>query len=88
LVEMVAKFYDVAVADLKSAKRDAPVTKARQILMALAKKHFGRTFERIGEFFGGKNHAGVMYAVKNVEKKMAEDEQLAKDFAVFEGWLE
>lgn len=51
LVDMVAAYYDIAVVDLKGESRKKEITTARQILMLLAKKHFGWTLEKIGDFF-------------------------------------
>jgi chromosomal replication initiator protein len=55
--------------------------------MYIAKKHFHWTFEKIGDYFGGKNHASVMYAVDNVEKKLKNDEDAKHDYQVFMEWL-
>lgn len=87
LVEMVASYYSVSVADLKSETRTKEVTVPRQMLMYLAKKHFHWTFEKIGDYFGGKNHASVIYAVDNVEKKLKHDEDIQHDYKVFMEWL-
>jgi len=87
LVDMVSSYYSVAVTDLKSDSRIKEVTIPRQMLMYFAKKHFHRTFEKIWDYFGGKNHASVIYAVDNVEKKLKNDEDIQHDYNVFLEWL-
>ena len=47
IVEMVANYYSISVAELKSGSRKKEITTARQILMLIAKKHFKRTLEKI-----------------------------------------
>ncbi len=69
LVEMVAQYYSLSIAELKSDSRKKEITQARQILMLLAKKYFNRTLEKIGDYFGGKNHATAIYAINTIEKK-------------------
>lgn len=88
LVEMVASYYSIAVNDLKSETRTKEVTVPRQLLMYLAKKYFHWTFEKIGDYFGWKNHASVIYAVDNIEKKLKHDEDIQHDYQVFMDWLE
>lgn len=88
LVEMVAEYYGVAVADLKSDSRKKEITVCRQLLMFLAKKYFHWTLEKVGDYFGGKNHASVIYAIDNVEKKLKIDSELSHDYQVFVDWLE
>jgi len=87
LVDMVAQYYGISVQELKSESRKKEITNARQILMLLAKKYFHRTLERIGDHFGGKWHAAVIYAINNTEKKLKKDEDMAHDYEVFVDWL-
>jgi len=87
LVDMVAQYYNVWVNELKSESRRREITVSRQILMLLAKKYFWRTLEKIGDYFGGKNHASVIYAINNTEKKMKTDTDMAHDYQVFVDWL-
>lgn len=87
LVDMVAQYYGVSVQELKSESRKKQITNARQILMLLAKKYFQWTLERIGDHFGGKGHAAVIYAINNTEKKLKKDQDIAHDYEVFVDWL-
>ncbi len=83
LVDMVAQYYNISVNELKSESRKKEITEARQILMLLAKKYFNRTLEKIWDYFGGKNHASVIYAINNIEKKLKIDADMAHDYQVF-----
>lgn len=80
IVEYVAAYYNLSVADLKSDKRSKDISQARQMLMLIAKAKFQRTFEKIGNYFGGKNHAAVIYAVKEFPKKLKADPALNYDY--------
>ena len=81
-VDFVAHYYNISVADLKGETRRKEISLARQMLMTIAKKHFNRTYEAIGMFFGGKNHATVIYAVNTFEKLMKSDSQITHDYNV------
>ncbi len=87
LVDMVAQYYGISVQELKSEARRKEITNARQILMLLAKKYFQWTLERIGEYFGWKGHAAVIYAINNTEKKLKSDKDMSHDYEVFVDWL-
>ena len=88
IVEMVANYYSISVAELKSDSRKKEITTARQILMLIAKKHFRRTLEKIWMYFGWKNHATAIYAISNIEKKLKSDEDIRKDYQIFTEWVE
>lgn len=83
IVEMVANYYSISVAELKSDSRKKEITTARQILMHIAKKHFRRTLEKIWMYFGWKNHAAVIYAISNIEEKLKSDEDIQQDYKIF-----
>jgi chromosomal replication initiator protein len=82
LVEMVANYYDVSVADIKWDSRKYQISKARQMLMYLARKHFKWQYERIGEQFW-KNYATVMHSVDVIEDSLKSDSDLQHDYRIF-----
>jgi chromosomal replication initiator protein len=90
IVEMVANYYTLTVAELKSSSRKQEVSTARQVLMLIAKKYFKWTLEKIGEYFGGKNHATAIYAISNIEKKLKSsgEDTLQHDYQIFVEWVE
>lgn len=83
LVEMVANYYSISVAELKSDSRKKEITTARQILMLIAKKQFRRTLEKIWMYFWWKNHATAIYAIWNIEKKLKTDTDIQRDYQIF-----
>ena len=83
IVEMVANYYSISVAELKSDSRKKEITTARQILMLIAKKYFRRTLEKIWMYFGWKNHATAIYAISNIEKKLKSDKDIQQDYQIF-----
>ncbi len=83
IVELVANYYSISVAEIKSDSRKKEITTARQILMLIAKKHFKRTLEKIWMYFGWKNHATAIYAISNIEKKLKSDADIQQDYQVF-----
>ena len=83
IVEMVANYYSISVAELKSDSRKKEITTARQILMLIAKKQFRRTLEKIWMYFWGKNHATAIYAIWNIEKKLKTDTDIQHDYQIF-----
>lgn len=82
IVEHVAAYYNLSINDLKSDKRSKDISLARQMLMVIAKSKFQRTLEKIGDYFGGKNHSGVIYAIKEFPKKLKADPSLNRDYSL------
>jgi chromosomal replication initiator protein len=71
--EKVSQHFRVSVNDLKSHRRDRPVTFARQIAMYLSRTLAEVSFPSIAEKFGGRDHSTVMHAVRAVEDKRQQD---------------
>lgn len=73
IMDAVVAEYRVSVSDIKSDKRNANISLARQVAMYIIREMTGMPLQNIGEYFGGKNHATVHHSVKQVENKMAND---------------
>ena len=82
IVEFVANYYSIAVNDILGDSRKKDVSLARQMLMYLAKNKFGWTLEKIGDYFGGKNHSSVIYSINNFQKLLKRDPKIAKDWEI------
>jgi chromosomal replication initiator protein len=75
----VARYYKVAVEELKGERRTKHVSQARQVAMFLCRTLTDASFPVIGEKFGGKHHTTVMTSVRNIETQREADPQLKKE---------
>ena len=66
----VARTYGVSIEDIKSEKRDASISHARQVAMLVMREVTGKSYEIIGRDIGDKHYSTVLYACKNVKKVM------------------
>ncbi|MBF0567281.1 MAG: chromosomal replication initiator protein DnaA [Nitrospirae bacterium] len=76
--KVVCEYFGVKLPDLKSKKRTKEIALPRQIAMYITKKLTGLSLGDIGKAFGGKDHATVIYACKQIEAKMEKDEEFNK----------
>ncbi len=76
----VARYYDVRLKDILSAKRRADLVLARQVAMSLCREFTSKSLPEIGKAFGGKNHATVLYALKKVREREQQDKQFRDEY--------
>jgi chromosomal replication initiator protein len=79
-LEIISQYYNLDPREIKWNSRKKEISLARQMLMYIWKRYLNRTLERIWDFFGGKNHATVIYAINNFEKLLKQDENIKQDF--------
>ncbi|GAB4237578.1 MAG: chromosomal replication initiator protein DnaA [Deltaproteobacteria bacterium] len=72
----VAEHFGVKVAELRSDRKHKVIATPRQVAMYLMREMTRCSFPDIGQRFGGRDHTTVMYAVKKIEKKLADDVSL------------
>ncbi|WP_322202288.1 chromosomal replication initiator protein DnaA [Acutalibacter intestini] len=78
IIEEVARTYQVSPEDIRSQKRNASVSKARQVSMYVVREITQMSMVEIGQTFGGRDHSTVVYAMHQMEQRM-EKESHTKD---------
>jgi chromosomal replication initiator protein len=71
---IVCEHFALKLSDMKAKKRTKEVALPRQVAMYLSKQLTSLSLNDIGKNFGGKDHATVIYACKQVEERKAKDE--------------
>ncbi|GAB3133701.1 chromosomal replication initiator protein DnaA [Tsukamurella serpentis] len=71
ILSVVAEYFEISVADLKSTERARAVTHARQIAMYLCRELTELSLPKIGQIFD-RDHTTVMYAERKIRKEMPE----------------
>ncbi len=76
IIEKVAAAFGVSADDIRSDKKKAEISNARQFAMYIMREVTNLTFEEIGAQFGGKKHSTVIYSIEAAESKMDDNPQL------------
>jgi chromosomal replication initiator protein len=76
--QLVADYFRIKVADLKSKKRTKSLVFPRQIAMYLCREVADLSFPEIGRQFGGKDHTTVIHACRQTEQHQATDPQAGR----------
>jgi chromosomal replication initiator protein len=73
IMKEVAAYFSLRVADLKSRTRKKDIAQPRQVAMYIARELTGSSLGEIGKSMGGKDHATVIYASKQVKTRREKD---------------
>ena len=87
ILRRVARQYEVEAADLKSKGRRQELVVPRQVAMYLIRELTPHSYPEIGQFFTGRDHSTVMYAVQKVTDQLKEDDELADTIHSIKGEL-
>ncbi|NUY39450.1 chromosomal replication initiator protein DnaA [Wolbachia endosymbiont of Litomosoides brasiliensis] len=75
----IAEFFNIKVTDMHSNRRLRGLVRPRQIAMYFAKKFTHKSLPDIGRSFGGRDHATVIHAVKQIENFIKTDSEFADE---------
>ena len=76
VIDVVAEYYKIPNELLISKSRTAQIALARHVAMYLCRTLLESPYKKIGEAFGGRDHATVINGIKNVETMLREDGSL------------
>ena len=71
--EMVCKYFNITIKDLKSSQRSNDIAFPRQIGMYLCRTLTNESFPKIGEAFGKRDHTTVMHGYKKIEQDIKQN---------------
>lgn len=74
IINEVARTLGVTAADVRSQKHSASVSQARQASIYIVREITQMPLSSIGEQFGGRDHATMVYAIKKVVSRMEKDD--------------
>ncbi len=83
----VAEHFDIRLADMTSKRRPASIAFPRQVAMYISRQLTNQSLAQIGEAFGGRDHATVLNAVRQIEKAMQSDPGLRQTVAFLQQQL-
>jgi chromosomal replication initiator protein len=87
IAALAGKYFGFSLADLKSPKRRQPLVRGRGVAMYLVRQLTGKSFEEIGEYFGGRDHTTVLYGCRRTESLLARDRATRRAVAEIKGLL-
>ena len=73
IIDEVARTYGVTAEDIRGQRRSGQISTARQVSMYVVREITGMTQLKIGQEFGGRDHATVVYALQQVAKAIKTD---------------
>jgi len=74
VLKIVCDFYNLKISDIKAKRRTRDIALPRQVAMYISKQVTDSSLSDIGKAFGGKDHATVIYACKQMEERRSKDE--------------
>lgn len=74
VIKMVCDLYNIKISDIKAKRRTKDIALPRQVAMFVAKQVTDASLSEIGKSFGGKDHATVIYACKQVAERRSRDD--------------
>jgi chromosomal replication initiator protein len=87
VLKIVANYYQVKVADLKSERRHKSIAAPRAVAMYLARKHTKDSYPDLGRAFGNKHHTTVLSACEKILERLKTDLALRSEIHAIESQL-
>ena len=76
IIELTAEMFHLEVEQITGGSRRRPLVDARQVAMYVVRNMTDLSFPDIGRAFGDRDHTTVMHAVRKIEARMGERQQI------------
>lgn len=73
IIKAVSSLFRIKEEDITSKRKTKEIVVPRQISIYLCKNLTELSYNKIGDYFGGKDHSTIIHAIKKVESFIAED---------------
>lgn len=73
IIEEVARTFGVTPEEIRSENRRAQISNARQVAIFAVREITQIPYEAIGKEFGNRDHSTIVYALQQMDKKIAKD---------------
>jgi len=79
VIETVAKFYNISVAEMVSPARNKELVQPRQVAMYLIRQETDASLPEIGNLLGGRDHTTVLHGIERIKDRLEAEEQLRRE---------
>jgi len=76
VAKVIARRYKLKLSELKSGTRRQEVVRARSLAMYLSRQLTSSSYDKIGKYFGGRDHTTVLHACRKTESMIDSDSEL------------
>ncbi len=73
VLKIVSEYYGYKISEMKSSRRTASLSLARQVCMFILNREFGLKLDDIARIFNKRDHTTIIHARKKVEEKMMKE---------------
>ncbi len=87
ILDATAFAFEVEAGDLRSKGRRHELVIPRQVAMYLMREFTTHSYPEIGQFFSGRDHSTVVYAVQKVTEQLSKDRDLEERIQTVKGAL-
>lgn len=79
IADVVARYYNLTVEELKSNRRNKDISNPRQLAMYLCRVLLSMSLPQIGSEFGNRDHTTVMHACNKVAEEISRKGKIVRD---------
>ena len=92
IIDATAQAFGITDKEIRGPYRHRRLIWPRHIAIHIIRDVLGKPYEEIGKLFGGRDHSTIIYAIWNVEQRIAKDRDLRAEYdrvlADIEGLIE
>jgi chromosomal replication initiator protein len=87
IIKIVANYYGLKTADIKSDRRHKSLANPRAVAMYLSRHHTKDSYPDLARAFGGKHHTTVISAVQKIAERVKDDASMRSEVHAIEGLI-